>query len=206
MKKLFLLFFVLLLSGCGSSKSAYDKVHDKLMNMTGYTSDVVITYISNKNETQYKGKVYCEIDGRYKIETTEPKEVKGNIILFDSKMIWQYNPNIGDKFKVVPNEKQERKLVLISSFIENYVKSKDTTVETGSINSEDVTILEAIVPGDNKYFQKETLTFSKESLLPTNLKVFDKDGKERIIVEFTNFEYNPKFDENTFSIDTLKKE
>lgn len=206
MKKIFLLLFVILFTGCNSQLSAYDKVHDKLMNMTGYISDVNITYISNNNETKYSGKVYCEIDGRYRIETNEPKEVQGNIILFDSKMIWQYNPNIENKFKVVPKEKEARKLVLLSGFIENYVKSKDTTVETMSNQGKDVTVLEAIVPGDNKYFQKEYLTFSNDSLLPLNLKVVDSDEKERIIVEFSNFEYNPKFEDNIFSIDTLKKE
>ena len=65
------------------------------------------------------------------------------------------------------------------------------------------TILEANVPSDSKYFKTEKLYINNNTKLPEKLIIYDEDGKERILVEYQNFEYNPKIEDSNFNIETL---
>lgn len=203
-KLILIISFVTVLSSCSNKNtnelSNYDKIQSNLINMKGYKCEANVKYISNKGENNYETRQYCKITGEYKIETTSPKEVEGNIILFDGKMIWQYNPRVEGKISVNMPDKPARREILLSSFVENYVKSKDVSIESSNTDEGMCTVLEAKIPGDLKFFDSEKLWVNNESKLPYQLVVYDTEGKERIMVTFKNFEFNPKFDENTFKM------
>jgi len=200
------LFFILTLivsifSACSDKVvSDYDKVHDKIMNMDSYSCDAEVKYISNKNENQFTIKQYCKMTGEYRIETISPADVEGCIILFDGKMIWQYNKKINSKISINTPDKPERSEILLSSFVKNYIKSQDVAVESSNMGKAKCTILEAKIPGEHKFCADEKLWVDNETLKPVQLIIYDTDGKERIILTYNNFEFNPKLDENLFKI------
>ena len=193
----------LMLAGCGKGAqlSEYDKVHNNLMDMKSYATDATVKYISNNGENEYVTKQYALSDGRYRMETTKPDEYNGNVILFDGKMVWQYNPSAEEnKVRVNAPDKPERAELILFSFVENMVKSMDVGLEASSIDESMCTVLEAKIPGDNKFLASEKLWVDNESLCPKRLVVYDKDGKEKIVVDYENFEYNCEIEDEKFVI------
>ena len=202
MKRLFLFLCILILTGCTKSQNSYPTIQDKLMAMENYSTDCKLTYISNKGETVYETKHKAERDGRYRIETSKPDEYKDNIVMFDGKMVWHYNPNLKDnKISINPQDKASRREILLFSFIENYVKSKDVGVETANLDESRCTVLEAKLAGNSKLLSTEKLWVDNESQNPLRLVIYDENNKERIVAEFSNFVYNCNLDEKDFQID-----
>ncbi len=201
MKRLFLFLCILILTGCTRSQNSYPTIQDKLMAMESYSADCKITYISNKGETVYETGHKAVRDGRYRIETSKPDEYKDNVVMYDGKMVWHYNPNLKDnKISINPQDKASRREILLFSFIENYVKSKDVGVETASLDESRCTVLEAKIAGGNKLLSTEKLWVDNESQNPVQLVIYDENNKERIVAEFSNFVYNCNLDEKDFQI------
>lgn len=201
MRKIILVMSILCcLCGCGKVKG-YASAQDKLMNMQSYKAEVDISYISSESESTYTAVQTADNQGRYKLEVTSPENLKGSSILFDGKMIWQYNPNIEQKISINAEDKPERSELILFSFMENYVKSTDTTVTTAKTEGEPCTVLEADIEGAGKFIASEKLWIGNEDMLPKRLVIYDTDGNERIIVVFNSFEYDPQLPEDEFVIE-----
>lgn len=199
MKKICLLLISLLfLNGCARGESNYDSVQDKLMNMTAYSADVEINYINGGENAIYKVKQTAANDGRYKMVTYYPENLKDCAILFDGKLIWQYNPNVEKKIQVNSKDKPERSQLVLFTFLENYVKSINTTVTTAKTEGQQCVVLEAEINSGDKFMAKEKLWAGSEDMLPKRLVIYDGDGNETIVVTFNSFEYNPKLLEDEF--------
>lgn len=203
MKKILLILMTILLSACSQGKNAYPTIQEKLTAMESYRTGVQLTYISSKGETKYTAVQTAAKDGRYKIETSEPEEYRDNVVMYDGKMVWQYNPQLeNNKISVNPPDKASRREIILFSFLENYVKSKDVSVGAASLDESLCTVLEAQIPGDNRLMATEKLWVNNETQDPVRLVIYDSENKERIVAEFTDFEYNYPIDDNTF---VLKK-
>lgn len=207
LKKGLFIIFTFLLVGCSNSISGddYATIQEKIMNMESYSSQGNVKYISNKGETSYDIKQSVKKDGKYIIETISPEAVAGNIILFDGSIVWQYNPKLDSKISVGDKDKLERKEISIFSFLENYVKSKDVALETSNIDDQIYTILEAKIPGNNKYFSTEKLWLNNETKVPEKLIIYDTDGNERVVLTFNKFEYNAELSDEIFNIENIAK-
>ena len=205
LKKSFFIMFVLALAGCSkaSDTNEYATIQDKLVNMESYSCEAEVTFYSNKGENKYTINQQAKNDGRYFLETTSPDNVKGNIILFDGNMLWQYNPNLDSKISVGDKDKMERKEICLFTFLENYLKSKDVALETANIDESVYTILEAKIPGGNKYFDSEKLFINNETTLPERLVIYDTEGKERVLVTYNNFVYNPEIEDSKFNVENI---
>lgn len=205
LKKALFLLFLFTLSGCTNAekKEDYPTIQEKLINMESYSCDADLTYISNKGENTYKIKQKAKNDGRYYIETIAPEDFKGHKIVFDGKIIWQYNPEVEQKISVADKDKIARKQISLFSFLENHLKSTEIALETSKTDEGIYTILEANIPKDNKYFSTEKLWINNETKLPEKLVIYDEDGKERVLVQYNNFEYNPKIEDSDFDVEIL---
>ena len=205
LKKSFFIMFTFFLVGCSKEKSndEYVNIQDKLINMQSYSATVDVTFFSNKGENSYTMIQEARNDGKYYIETTAPEHLKGNIILYDGKMLWQYNPQLDKKISVGEKEKMARKQIDIFSFLENHLKSKDVALETANIEKSMYTILEAKIPGDDKYFSTEKLFINNETSAPEKLIIYDKENKERVVAQYKNFIYNPKIEDSKFNIENI---
>lgn len=201
-----LLTSVLIFSGCGDKKiSDYDKIQKNLMSMTGYTCNAEIKYISNRGENTYQTTQWVLSDGRYKIETSAPDSVKGGIILFDGKMLWQYNPQLNSRVSLHTPDKPERTQINIFTFLNNMVNSQDVGVESASLDESLYTVFEAKIPGSSKFFSSEKLWVENKTMLPARLEIYDTEGETRVEAAFTNFEYNPEIPDSVFSLDNSDK-
>lgn len=195
------------LVGCSKivKNDDYPTIQEKMINMETYSSSGNVTYISNKGQTSYNINQYVKKDGKYILKTNTPEDFAGNIILFDGNILWQYNPKLDSKISVGEKDKMERKEISLFAFLENHTKSQDIAMETANIDDEMYTILEAKIPGGNKFFYSEKLWINNKTKSPEKLVIYDTEGKERIILEIKEFEYNPNFEDEMFKIENIEK-
>lgn len=198
-----IVFLITIFSGCSIKKdevSTMEKIQNQLKNMESYQCTGTLTRISNKSENVYEIKQYYKSTGEYKLEMLAPEDVAGNYTVYNGESVFQYNPRIQGKVIQGVPKSQMRNELFLGCFIKNYFQSEDVTVETGNMDIQKSTVLEAVIPGENKYTATEKLWIDEETLKPLKLVIYDTEGKERYIIEYKDFEYNIDIDENIFKI------
>ena len=79
------------------------------------------------------------------------------------------------------------------------MQSEDVAVDTSvSLDENRCTVLEAIIPGGNKYISTEKVWIDNDTLKPLKFIIYDQDGNERYIIIYNEFEYNPEIDNSVF--------
>ena len=206
LKKSFFVMLTFALVGCSKgnvTNDDYASIQDKFVDMESYSCNANVTFYSNKGENTYTISQQAKNDGRYYIETKSPENVKGNIILFDGNILWQYNPSLDSKISVGDKDKMARKEICLFTFLENHLKSKDISLETANIDDNMYSVLEAKISGGNKYFDSEKLWINNETKSPEKLVIYDIEGKERVLVTYEDFVYNPKIEDSKFNIENI---
>jgi len=133
-------------------------------------------------------------DGKYRIEVLAPESVLGNITISDTINTVQNNKSLGTQIKTASNNNQRSSL-----FITNFAHYFATN-PLEPIQSDDETILRALLNSDNPYIHTQSLTFDNKLLTPTRLVTYDVNGEERIVVIFKNFVYNVTLEDSIFQI------
>ena len=209
MKKFTMLMLIcagaLMLTACAAIQervdvSAYERIHRQLMSMESFAAQATVTYISNNNTHTYETTQHARISGEYRIEVTAPQNVAGNTTVFDGTTISQFNPRVGGRISQTTTEAPERLEILLTSFIRNFVTSQEVSITAAALNEGLTTVLEATIPGDHPYMATQSLWVSNDSYLPIQMKIFDQNGTERIIVIFNSFEYNVNIEDSMFQI------
>lgn len=203
MSLLLILGMILGLCGCNGSKSnmtEMEKIQKQLNEMEGYQCKATMKRISNKGENTYETKQYYKSTGEYRLELTAPETVAGNYTVFDGEKVCQYNPRIAGKIvKKVP-ESQQRNELFLGQFVKNYMQSEEVAVDAAAMDETKCTVLEAVIPGKDTNLSTEKLWVDNKTLKPVQFIIYDQKGKERYILNYTDFEYNPTLKEDLFTI------
>ena len=210
MKKKFMLLMMicvgaLVFSACAAIQervdvSAYERIHRQLMSMESFAAQATVTYISNNNSHTYETIQHARISGEYRIEVTAPQNVAGNTTVFDGTTISQFNPRVDGRISQTTHETPERLEILLTSFVRNFITSQEVSVTAAALDEGLTTVLEATIPGDHPYMATQSLWVNNETRIPIQMKIFDQNGTERIIVIFNSFEYNVNIDDSMFQI------
>ena len=203
-----LIILVMITAGCGvmsgsspeDARSEYERIHEMLVNLRTYRAEATVEYISNRGSNTYETLQHASYDGRYRIEVTGPENVAGNVTVFDGRTISQFNPRVSGRIAMSTRENPERSEIFLTSFIRNYLGSKDVSISVGSFGQGNFTVLETAVPGEHPYMASERLWVDNQTLLPVRLVIYDRDGSERVIVNFKSFELNVDLEESLFSL------
>ncbi len=186
------------------NQNHYQDVTKMLLNLETYAMAGTVTYISSDDESTYKLLQYAKNDGTYRAETLNDDGSK-LITIYDTKTIFQYSDDMKGVVNVSTDENSERSEIFITKFIKNYENSKDVSVLVSNVNDTACTVLEATIPGNNHYFATEKLFVDNKELLPVKLVIYDEDGLERVIVNYSQFIENPTLDEEIFSVKSSDK-
>ena len=84
------------------------------------------------------------------------------------------------------------------------MNSEGVSLAVSNIGESRCTVLEAVIPGDNKFTSTEKLWIDNETLNPVKLVIYDADGKEKYIIEYNEFQFDPEFEENIFSVSAVE--
>ena len=189
-------------SGCAPKEqlTEMEKIQKQLGDMQSYECTLSMKRISNKGENTYEAKQYYKSTGEYRMDLTSPETVAGNYTIYDGKQVCQYNPRVaGMIVKDVPPSQQRNELFL-GQFMKNYMQSEGVSVDAANMGKSQCTVLEAVIPGNDEKLSSEKLWVDNETLKPVQFVIYDSDGKERYIIEYQDFTYNPKLDDALFVI------
>ena len=195
---------MLFATACGTNAAdgdIYEQIQRRLLSLETFSAEATVTYISNQNTHVYETRQFARSTGAYRIEVTGPERVAGNITIFDGRQIAQINEAANAKVILGTQDSPERYEILLTSFIRNYVRSRDVSVTVAAIDEQQFTVLEANLPGSHPYLATEKLWVCNDTLLPFKLVIFDTAGEERIIVEYKTFEFNPRLEDSLFFIE-----
>jgi outer membrane lipoprotein-sorting protein len=189
--------------GCSkqiSEESAYNKINKLFNNLQSYQCYATIKYISNKNTNCYKVIQSCKTSGEYKIEIVSPTNLAGTTTVFDGNTITQRYLNNTSTTNI--EESIERSEIFLTSFIKNYYGASNTPIHHIANNNKcgRYITMETNITCGNPYFHHEKLLVNKETLEPSELIIYDKNDIKRIIIDFDQFQYNPKFNDDFFRI------
>ncbi|MCC8098116.1 MAG: hypothetical protein LIO44_06125 [Eubacterium sp.] len=112
-----------------------------------------------------------------------------------------YNPSIDSKFQAASAECVRRREIILFTFLKNEsVSGEETAVSAASVGGEKYVVLEASIPGGDAGYNREELFVNIKTGNPSRLVIYDKNDKEHINAEFTEFEYNPEISADEFKI------
>lgn len=204
-KGIALLLCCALLSGLAACKreeplSELEAIQKELAEMEGYSCAAELTRTSNKGQNTYGTKQYYKSTGEYRLELTAPESAAGNYTVFDGSRICQHNPRLGSSIIRDVPESQHRSELFLGQFIQNYMQSEGVSVEAAALEEAKCIVLEAVIPGGDTALSTEKLWVDRESLLPARFVIYDADGQERYRMDYTEFTFNPDFEEGLFHI------
>ena len=187
--------------GCTAKDvSPQEKINTALKEMTSYEAVAVLTRFGGGGEKEYTVRQCWQNDGKYRLEILSPDKYKGNYTVFNGEEICQYNPSVKDSMIHNVPQSEARNQLFVGEFVKNYFTSENVSCAVANFDESKCTVIEAVIPGGNKYTSSEKLWIDNETIKPVKLVIYDREEQEKYILEFSEFEYNAEFEEGTFDI------
>lgn len=167
-----------------TKEEVYKAFQEQVSKIESYKCTAEVEVIGNKGNTSYTMIHNYTKPDYYKLEVISPKHLKGKTIEYKDGKITVNNPEINDSIELSTNNKDGLYL-FVGDFLNNYIQNEDMNMDF----YDKYLVLETIIPGDDKYFNKQILYVDIESKVPDKMEILDKEGNIRYIVKYKNFEY-----------------
>lgn len=200
---LIFLIAVVVISGCApKTQRKPEDVQRFLMNLKAYKCDVVLAVTNNRSTNVYKETHLYKYPDKYRIEVTEPNDLKGQTTILNGEKAYIYHPQINTYLETQNFSSTVEYSVFVGSFIEHFKSNGGARFGMEEFRERPCFVLELPVESQNPYRAVEKLWIDAESILPVKIEILDKDKKVSVQVLYENFEANPKLEESLF--DTVK--
>jgi len=190
-----------LLSACGGKSQAdvTSALNKKVENLEGYKADAKMT-IQTGNEPQvYEVSIWHKKPTFYRVELKNANKEHSQIILRNDEGVFVLTPALNKSFRFQSDWPQNSsQAYLYESLVKDVLNDSEATFN----NVEENYTFETKTNYQNsKMLPYQEITFNKKKLTPVLVKVMDIDKNALVTVEFSNFEFDPKFDENSFDME-----
>lgn len=201
-KYLLVLFSFLLLVGCSEKKNALKSMDNKISKTKSYHLVGVLTI--NRGDDKYTYDVDCSYQNNdyYRVSLTNTINQHEQIILRNDEGVFVLNPSLNKSFKFESdwpyNNSQIYLLQVILSDIKNDNKYEIKSTKNGYVFKSKVNYLN----NSDLVYQK---VYVDKKYNVTMVEVYDANNNLEMKMEFTNIDYNNKYDNNYFSLDDNNK-
>ncbi len=173
--------------GCEKRESTKEEIYKefqkKIVTMSSYKCIAEVEAIGNKSSYTYVFIHNYTKPDYYKLEVVEPRNLKGKTMEYKDDKVIISNPDIKDKIEL-PNTNDNRQYTFIGDFIKNYLQNEEVNIKLSNNNL----VLEATIPGDNEYFNKQLLYINKETKNPEKMEILNSKGEPSFTVKYKEFE------------------
>lgn len=191
---------LLFLVSCSSEGDCYES-HKKLMEMKSYSSEADIIVNGNKSSSTYKVKQMVQDSGNIKLETIEPKELKGKKVIYSNNKWKVYHPLI-DEIVEFDALRDIDEIIYMGIIQKKFLMSEDLKEKTVNKNGQKCIEFKAKLPNGNSHRNYAKLYISEKDSIPVLLEIYDEKDKINVEVKYKDFKYNPSINKEEF---TLKK-
>lgn len=182
-------FLALMTNLCSCGNGAADmhgKIHSRFYTMPSYTAECEMTVNSNKTQNKYE--FVCTYDSsgnRFRVDYPDVSVVLGEN---DVRIIRN------DSIVNVPSD-EGHMLMFVNTFFESYYAGENTSLNVSGGNDSGYTALEAELMHPTEYGYLMKLWIDNKTVLPHNMTVYDKNGRETLSVKFNSFEIRKSVEE-----------
>ncbi|NLL80866.1 MAG: hypothetical protein GX231_01015 [Tissierellia bacterium] len=183
-----ILAFTMILVSCifSTEEKVLKKLEKHLDKYTGYKTELIMQTIMDNKESQYKMKESCTLGGKYKLEIMEPSDSDDIVIEYDGEKIYLKHASMKESIELNPIKKFDQSL-LIGKFLRE--RKNIDSIEVEKINGVEYYVFCNDIEGGNKYSKKQIIYLKKKDFKPHKLKILDEKSEERVIIEYSNFEF-----------------
>lgn len=193
---------VLVLAACGekSQEDVVGELQKNVEEMSGYKAVAEMSMNTGQEEQKFNIDIWHQKEDFYRVALTSEADEKGSqIILKNEEGVFVLTPALEKSFKFQtewPNNGSQP--YLYQSLVEDIAGDEEATFESTE-NSYIFKTKTNYQSNNNLPFQE--IHFNKENYTPTLVKVLDKDENALVEVKFTNFEMDPTFNKDDFSME-----
>ena len=202
-KLLFVFLAIFILCGCGSKTNnaeVINKFEKKVNSVKSYNIDGIMEITSNEETYTYDVNVNYKYDNFYKVTLTNKTNNHVQVILKNKESVYVVTPALNKSFKFQsewPDNSSQS--YLLSSIIKDIKDTKEPLVE---VTSDGYVVTADVKYPNNSNLINEKIYFDKDNNLK-KVQVLNKDGNVVIKMKFNKIEYNAKFNDDNFNLDTL---
>ncbi|NMM62257.1 hypothetical protein HBE96_06065 [Clostridium sp. P21] len=151
---------------------------------------------NDKQVVNYKGKQFYDKRYGYRFELENNR-----IMIYKDNSIVVKDLKNGFKYSTDKNFDSVFKLSFVGEYIGLIYTNEKIKVSTKIINNKKYEVISLDIPGNNKNISKADLYVDSQNDKPGYLIIYDWNGKEKIKVEYSKFDFNTKLDKSIFNVD-----
>ncbi|BDR65432.1 germination lipoprotein GerS-related protein [Clostridium tetani] len=181
---------------CNIKKDSSEDSLDVIKNIDSYSCDCIIKL---KNES---GLIEYNTIQHYKKKMGSIIELdKDRIFAYKNDKIYVKDLKNKSKYKLEKDFDEVFKLSILGEYIGLMYTNQDIKVNEKTVNGIEYDVVSLSIPGVNRNIRKGELYIDKKGKYPEGLKIFDERGKERITIQYKNFQGNIDIEDELFNID-----
>jgi outer membrane lipoprotein-sorting protein len=194
-----ILAIMFLMAGCGP-KGVDDVVKDlnsRLSKMSGYKMNAVLTLQTGKDPQSYNVEVWHNKPDFYRVALTSKEREITQIILRNDEGVFVLTPHLNKSFRFQSGWPENHgQVYLYESLIKSIVddKARVYTEQDGKY------VFEVKADYQNRSLTSQKIWLTKD-LSPVHVEVMDSSKNVMVAVDFSNFEVDSKFDNDSFNKD-----
>ncbi len=191
---------MVVLSACGA-KSQEDVVGDlnkKMDDLTSYKTKAKMTLQMGTEPQEYNVEVWHNDPDFYRVELKNSQSDQSQMILRNKEGVFVLTPALNKSFRFQSDwPKNSSQPYLYESLVQDIMEDPEATFK----ETEEHYVFETKTRyQNNKMLPMQEITLSKEDLSPVTVKVMDTDRNPLVTVEFSDTEFNSKFDPDSFDM------
>lgn len=194
--------FIFLFAGCGVKakkiKDPFISIKEQLAKLESYTATAIVELYNNKIDNKFEVIQFYK-KGKFRLEVLEENGNIDKIIVYDGIRSYVYFAKVNQVF-VVENAEEVPLYSMITSFIKNYTNSGGDIAKR---EMDKFYLITVPVLDKNFFMYKEQMSFSKKTLLPEELTIFDINNNIFAQITYKDFKYNPEIDDKLFTKDSV---
>ncbi|WP_186576323.1 LolA family protein [Aquibacillus kalidii] len=194
---------ILVLAACGekSKEDVVKKLEQSVEEMSGYQAEATMSLKTGEESQTYKIDVSHKKKDFYRVLLKNEQDKEGSqIILRNKDGVFVLTPALNKSFKFQsdwPNNSSQP--YLYQSLVKDVLDNSDATFKS----TEKYYVFETKTNyQNNNNLPYQEIYFDKKSYTPVAVKVLDKDKNPLVEVDFSKFEIDPKFANDTFEIES----
>ncbi|WP_163971717.1 LolA family protein [Oceanobacillus halotolerans] len=203
-RSVIVLGFVLLLAACGggekSQEDVVEELEGKLDEMDGYKAQAEMTMNTGEEDQTYNIDIWYKKEDFYRVTLTNAADDKeSQVILKNEDGVFVLTPELNKSFKFQTEwPENSSQPYLYQSLVNDIVKDGEA-----AFNADDTNYVFETKTNyqSNNNLPYQEIRFNKDDYTPVLVKVLDKDKEALVEVSFSNFDTNPSFEEDDFSME-----
>lgn len=197
---LFGLILVFALTGCGekSQEDVVKALDKKVEQMSGYKANARMTLQTGSEPQVYEVEIWHKSPAHYRVSLKNPKKDQSQMILRNNEGVFVLTPALNKSFRFQSDwPKNSSQAYLYESLVKDIMDDAQAVFKS----TKDHYVFETKTNyKNNKMLPLQEITIKKSSLAPVKVKIMDPDRNTLVTVDFSNVEFNTKFDKDAFDM------